>query len=277
MIQSLQQENKALQVQVQELQDMNQRLQAETKVAQRNAHKIVLALENFEGEFSGRAEIIDEMAVALLDGDEEAMEEYCQELQDDACPVDPTVSFREALRDRAVWLIGLLAFQSVSGFILAHNEALLEKHPVIVFFLTMLVGAGGNAGNQASVRVIRGLALGTLNAQTQTQFLVREFKMAVALSCLISVAGFVRAAVFATPLPETIAITSALFMIVFSSICLGAILPLGLKRIGIDPAHSSTTIQVVMDILGVVLAVVMSTVILDSPLGSMIISRLGMK
>lgn len=58
----------------------------------------------------------------------------------------------EALRDRAYWLCGLLAMQSCSGFILARNELLLESHPVIIYFLTMLVGAGGNAGNQASVR-----------------------------------------------------------------------------------------------------------------------------
>lgn len=68
------------------------------------------------------------------------------------CPTEPTISFGEALRDRAVWLVGLLVMQSLSGFILAKNEALLENHPVIIFFLTMLVGAGGNAGNQASVR-----------------------------------------------------------------------------------------------------------------------------
>jgi len=42
--------------------------------------------------------------------------------------------------------------QSFSGLILSRNEALLSDHPVIIFFLTMLVGAGGNAGNQASVR-----------------------------------------------------------------------------------------------------------------------------
>ena len=42
--------------------------------------------------------------------------------------------------------------QSFSGIILSRNEALLADHPVIIFFLTMLVGAGGNAGNQASVR-----------------------------------------------------------------------------------------------------------------------------
>jgi Mg/Co/Ni transporter MgtE len=139
----------------------------------------------------------------------------------------------------------------------------------------MLVGAGGNAGNQASVRVIRGLALGTLNAQTQPQFLMRELKMAASLSVILSLAGFVRAVAFRTPFPETIAVTMALTMIVFSSVCLGAVLPLMLKRLGVDPAHSSTTIQVIMDILGVVLAVFVSSFILDSPLGSLLISRLG--
>jgi len=138
----------------------------------------------------------------------------------------------------------------------------------------MLVGAGGNAGNQASVRVIRGLALGTLNEETQNQFLARELKMAAALSSILSVSGFLRAAVFHTPLPETLAITSALALIVFSSICLGAVLPLLLKRLGVDPAHSSTSIQVVMDILGVFLAVIVSSALLDSPLGHMLVSRL---
>jgi len=139
----------------------------------------------------------------------------------------------------------------------------------------MLVGAGGNAGNQASVRVIRGLALGTLNEQTQSQFLVRELKMAGALSGILSLSGFLRAAAFRTPFPETIAVTVALALIVFSSVCLGAILPLGLKKLRVDPAHSSTSIQVVMDILGVVLAVAVSSLLLDSPLGTLLISKLG--
>jgi Mg/Co/Ni transporter MgtE len=146
----------------------------------------------------------------------------------------------------------------------------------VVYFLTMLVGAGGNAGNQASVRVIRGLALGTLNAQTQSQFLIRELKMACSLSIILSVAGFIRAAVFRTPLMETVAVTTALFMIVFTSVCLGAVLPLGLKKLGVDPAHSSTTIQVIMDIFGVFLAVAVSSLILDGALRNFLVSRLAL-
>ena len=91
--------------------------------------------------------------------------------------------------------------------------------------------------------VIRGLALGTLNERTRSQFLTREFKMAFALSIILSVAGFCRAIFFKTPFVEAVAVTAALAMIVFSSICLGAILPIILERIGVDPAHSSTTIQ----------------------------------
>ncbi len=191
------------------------------------------------------------------------------------CPLEPNITFLDAMKSRAYWLVGLLALQSCSGFILSRNELLLQDHPVIVYFLTMLVGAGGNAGNQASVRVIRGLALGTLNPTTQSQFLSRELRMAFALSAILSIAGFTRAIIFQTPFPETIAVTLALSMIVFSSICLGAVLPLVLQKMGVDPAHSSTTIQVIMDILGVVLTVFVSTAVLDSVWGKMLIKTLG--
>jgi len=215
----------------------------------------------------------------VVNGAKETVEDlqWCDEVESDGgtCPIEPNLSFRDALRDRACWLVGLLVMQSCSGFILARNEALLQNHPVIIYFLTMLVGAGGNAGNQASVRVIRGLALGSLNEKTQGQFIRREVKMAFSLSSILAVAGFLRAIFFRTPFPETVAVTAALLMIVFTSICLGAVLPLGLKRLGIDPAHSSTSIQVIMDILGVVMTVIVSGFMLDSPVGKLLVSSLG--
>lgn len=67
--------------------------------------------------------------------------------------------------------------------------------------------------------------------------------MAAALSVILSLAGFCRAILFKTAFPEAVAVTAALGIIVFSSVCLGAILPIALEWIGVDPAHSSTTIQ----------------------------------
>ena len=180
--------------------------------------------------------------------------------------------FRNVLADRAGWLVGLLVLQSCSSFIIARNEALLESHLVIVQFLTMLVGAGGNAGNQAAVRVIRGLAVGTLNGRTYRAFLWTETKMAFCLSAILGLTGCIRAAVFQVPVAETIAITSSLCIIVSTSVFIGSLLPMGMKRCGIDPAHSSTTIQVLMDILGVTCTVLVSGAILNTGAGNTITS-----
>lgn len=55
-------------------------------------------------------------------------------------------NFFKSVADRSSWLVGLLVLQSMSSFIIARNEDLLQSHGVLVQFLTMLVGAGGNAG-----------------------------------------------------------------------------------------------------------------------------------
>jgi Mg/Co/Ni transporter MgtE len=45
----------------------------------------------------------------------------------------------------------------MSSFVLDSYQELLRNHLVVTLFLTMLVGAGGNAGNQSAIKVIRGL------------------------------------------------------------------------------------------------------------------------
>lgn len=282
--QDLYTENMSLRDSIRQLEEENERLkkfveqrherelEAAAVAAKNNEKRIIL--ERFEGEhlFDSQGSSSSSSMTAVETEDEEL---WCDDLDGDECPIEPTVSFGQALRDRAYWLVGLLIMQSLSGIILSRNELLLANHPVIIYYLTMMVGAGGNAGNQASVRVIRGIALGTLNEQTRGQFLIRELKMAGTLSLILSAAGFCRTIFFKTPFPEAITVTTALSLIVFSSICLGAILPLILERIGVDPAHSSTTIQVIMDILGVALAVFVSGLILDGPLGAFLLPKLG--
>ena len=118
----------ALELENQQLRQKVSTLQAHVERFRKSAaaSKLVVVLENFEGEFSGTANA----EVALMRGDKAAMEQWCDSLPDGSCPVEPKVGFGEALRDRAVWLIGLLLFQSASGIILAHNEELLTKHPI---------------------------------------------------------------------------------------------------------------------------------------------------
>lgn len=99
--------------------------------------------------------------------------------------------------------------------------------------------------------------------------------MGTALSLILGTAGCIRAAIFMTPFLETVAITASLFMIVIISIVLGAMLPLGMRKAGIDPAHSSTTIQVIMDILGVSITVMVSSLVLDSGFHTWLLSYMS--
>ena len=149
-------ENNRLRDSIRMLEEENERLkryvekqhQKEMEAATTNKR---IVLETFEGE--GLFDAVDGgQSYDLAKTNDDDDELWCDVLDGDECPIEPTLSFGEALRDRAYWLVGLLILQSLSGIILSRNEMLLANHPVIIYYLTMMVGAGGNAGNQASVR-----------------------------------------------------------------------------------------------------------------------------
>lgn len=170
--------------------------------------------------------------------------------------LDDGGGWTSSIKSRASWLLGLLICQSCSSFILADNEQLLVAHPVVIYFMTMLVGAGGNAGNQAAVRIIRGLATGEVDAKPTartTSIISDELRRAVALGVILVVAGFVRVVFFDATVVDAAAISASLFIIVSLSVVLGTVLPLLLTNLRVDAAHASTTIQVIMDVMGVLI------------------------
>lgn len=182
-------------------------------------------------------------------------------------------SFINGILNRGGWLIGLLIFQSCSSFILASNEQLLHHHPTIIYYLTMLVGAGGNAGNQATVRVIRELAIGNLRDSSRKTFLLNELSMALVLSGVLGAFGFLRVHLFdSVPYSEAVAISLALILIVFISIVVGAVLPMIFHAFGLDPANSSTSIQVIMDISGVLITCLVATLALGASTADLVIN-----
>lgn len=159
---------------------------------------------------------------------------------------------REAL-SRGRWLIGLMAAQSLSSIILDRYSDLLREHLVVTLFLTMLVGAGGNAGNQSSIKVIRGLATGALDTSPSCvrSTLAEQAAVGVLLGGALSASGFARVYLSSGSLINSAAIGLSVLGIVTSSCLLGSGLPFAMARAGVDPANAGTSIQVLMDILGV--------------------------
>lgn len=177
---------------------------------------------------------------------------------------------------RAGWLVLLLVFQSMSSVILKHFELLIQSHPVVIYFLTMLVGAGGNAGCQSTVLVVRRLALAaarrgkdrdSADQRHSMRWMVgSEISVGTRLAVVLFCASFFRCIMFGVKGSECLAVCLSMLVIVFTSTILGAALPLLLNKLHVDPAHAGATIQVVMDISGVTLTCIVSCLVLGLPL-----------
>lgn len=155
---------------------------------------------------------------------------------------------------RVPWLTGLLVLQSFSSIILSQYSILLSKYAIITYFLTMLVGTGGNAGNQSAALVIRGLTTKEITRSNGMKILIREFGVSLIMASLLWIIGFTRVYYSSGDLLSSIAISCSLFLIIVTSIVLGACIPLLLERLNFDPTHSAAPfLTTLMDILGVLI------------------------
>lgn len=183
---------------------------------------------------------------------------------------DPSSGSLHKFWHRAGWLVLLLMCQSTSSVILEHFEALIRSHPVVIYFLTMLVGAGGNAGSQSTVLVVRQLAIAAARGEQHNgdrwgeiqRILSTEVFVGARLAVVLFAASFLRCIIFQVHGVECLAICLSMLCIVFTSTLLGAALPLVLNRFGFDPAHAGAAIQVMMDISGVTITCIISCAVL---------------
>ncbi|CAE8740977.1 unnamed protein product [Polarella glacialis] len=184
--------------------------------------------------------------------------------------VDEVSGSLEVFWHRAGWLVVLLMCQSTSSLILQRFEFLIKSHPVVIYFLTMLVGAGSNAGGQSTVLVVRRLALAAARGDRQRLSVRRivghEVGVGLRLAVVLFLACIVRCVLFKVNRLECLTICLSMLVIVFTSTLIGSALPLLLSRLGVDPAHAGATIQVIMDVSGVLLTCAVSTIVLGVPL-----------
>ncbi|MEM6297036.1 MAG: magnesium transporter, partial [Myxococcota bacterium] len=96
-------------------------------------------------------------------------------------------SFLGALRVRWRWLMaaavgGTAAALSLSGF-----DSLLATVPALAFFMPVVAAMGGNIGIQSSTIVVRGLAVGYIEADRVRRLVVREVGLGVVMGLLFGI------------------------------------------------------------------------------------------
>ena len=158
-------------------------------------------------------------------------------------------------RHRVVWLLLLMISASFTGAIITYFEDALAAQVALTAFIPMLMSTGGNSGSQASVTIIRGLSLNEIQYKDFLRVFWKEIRVGVLCGVTLAAANYVKLLLIdrvSSPVAATVCLTLVL-TVVFSKI-VGSLLPMGAKKIGLDPAvMASPFISTIVDILSLLI------------------------
>ena len=152
-------------------------------------------------------------------------------------------------KKRVPWLLLMMISSIFTSMIITHFESLIAGLVVLTSYIPMLMGSGGNSGSQVSVTIIRNMALGEIEPRDVLRVLWKELRVAVIAGGVLAVVEFL--ILLITPeIAATVALTISisLWLTVILAMSVGCLLPMGARKVGLDPAlMSSNMITTIVD------------------------------
>jgi magnesium transporter len=213
----------------------------------------------------------------MLDVAEEEATEDIQKLGGTEALDEPytKIALSRMVKKRASWLVVLFLGEMLTATAMSYFEDEIAKAVVLALFVPLVISSGGNAGSQAATLVIRALALGEFKLRDWWQVMRRELAAGFMLGLILGVIGFLRIAIwsaFSNIYGEhwmlvAMTVGFALVGIVLWGSLMGSMLPLILKRLGLDPATSSAPfVATLVDVTGLIIYFSVAFVILRGTL-----------
>ncbi|MBO9351202.1 MAG: magnesium transporter [Thermomicrobium sp.] len=167
-------------------------------------------------------------------------------------------------RRRVGWLLLLFVAEMYTGTVLRHFEQELEAAIALAFFVPLLIGTGGNAGSQVVTTLVRAMAVEGIGIRAFFRIFPKEFIAGLVAGVVMGTAGFLRAEILGVDPAISLTVGVALFCIVLWAVTVATVLPLLLRRLGIDPAVvSSPFIATLVNGTGLVIYFNVARIILD--------------
>ncbi|HLC18547.1 MAG TPA: magnesium transporter [Thermodesulfobacteriota bacterium] len=146
---------------------------------------------------------------------------------------------RRSMWMRFPWLLVNLGTAFVAASVVKVFQGTIEKYVLLAVLMPIVAGMGGNAGTQTITVVVRGLALGEFKINSAKRILLKEASVGLANGFLLGLA----ATVIAYLLGATPVVGLLLFLAMTANLAIaglsGALIPLVLKWLKVDPAISS--------------------------------------
>ncbi|PIR65385.1 MAG: magnesium transporter [Candidatus Omnitrophica bacterium CG12_big_fil_rev_8_21_14_0_65_43_15] len=165
-----------------------------------------------------------------------------------------TATMFDLVKRRAGWLILLLVFDFLTGTVLKSFQNVLSSVVALAFFIPMLLDTGGNAGAQASITIIRGLATGDVNFKNVLKVIKLEFAAALLMGVIVGIVAFARALLLQKDFFIAGVVGISMLFIAILAIATGIFLPLASKKVGLDPAVLAGPITTsIVDVVGLII------------------------
>lgn len=163
-------------------------------------------------------------------------------------------------KTRIPWLVLLMLSATFTGIILNSFEESLSVFPILISFIPMLMGTGGNAGGQSSATVIRGMAVGEIELSDILRVLWKELRVAILCGVTVAVVGYLKLffidnMIFGLGVsyPEMAVVSLTLMVTVVAAKIVGCALPIIAKAVHLDPAvMAGPFITTIVDVLSLV-------------------------
>ncbi len=158
-------------------------------------------------------------------------------------------------RNRIIWLLILMVSGTFTGKIIEGYEALLAGFTTLTAAIPMLMDTGGNAGNQVSTLIIRGLAVGKLEPRDYFKIVFKELRVAVLCGTALGAVNILRMYLFCDGTFQMFFVVSlAMFCAVIVAKLIGCTLPIIAKLIKLDPAlMAGPMITTIVDIITLII------------------------
>ena len=156
------------------------------------------------------------------------------------------------VRSRIVWLLVLAVGATLTVQVLSNFEETLESMVTLSLFIPLMVGIGGNTGNQAATTVTRALAMGDVRVGDLGRVLLRELGVGLTLGVSLGTIGFgVAGFIFEWSIAVIIGITLVALCTIAAGV--GGVMPIIGKWLKVDPAvFSNPFISTFVDAAGLI-------------------------
>ncbi len=185
------------------------------------------------------------------------------------------IGFWSMIKKRAGWLSILFVGEMFTATAMTYFEHEIARAVVLSLFIPLVISSGGNSGSQASTLVVRAIALNEIKLRHWYKVLMREIAAGLVLGCILGSIGLLRILLW----PNKVGIYGEHYPLIAGTVCLslvgvvlwgtiaGAMLPMLLKRAGLDPASASAPfVATIVDVTGLIIYFTVASLILTGVL-----------